>query len=166
MKPLRRILLNALTALSLVVCAATVTLWVWSYRRLEGVQWRGVEQIAPARWQLFERRIILFRGQVGYWSRDVAVIRDPNDPMVHWRGERSHWHQSARTVGLDFWWNTQPSLGFRVWLIAGLCGLPGIAWWSRRRRNAPRWVDMCPQCGYDLRATPDRCPECGMTANQ
>jgi len=55
------------------------------------------------------------------------------------------------------------------WLIAVPLGAVTILWWARLSRRA--WREhvgrvrcahgLCAACGYDLRGTPDRCPECG-----
>ena len=41
----------------------------------------------------------------------------------------------------------------------------GLGWFvlTRGQRQSKRWAstDLCPHCGYDLRATSDLCPECG-----
>ena len=64
----------------------------------------------------------------------------------------------------------QPPVGYEVerrlvtpfWPIAGLLALfPSIIVANRFRKHARRDRNFCSSCGYDIRATRDRCPECG-----
>jgi hypothetical protein len=52
------------------------------------------------------------------------------------------------------------------WLPAGAASvLPTFRCIATLRRRRLRRRGLCERCGYDLRATPDRCPECGAVAS-
>ena len=50
---------------------------------------------------------------------------------------------------------------FPEWALALACLILPVVAVVRRARKRRTAGTGCPVCGYDLRATPDRCPECG-----
>jgi hypothetical protein len=74
----------------------------------------------------------------------------------------------AKALGIYYWFGIEIPPDFGRWLkdaylpivivlmmlVITLAG----TWWGTRRSRADGF---CAACGYDLRATPDRCPECG-----
>lgn len=69
-----------------------------------------------------------------------------------WPGQ--DWDYRSRRVAVPHW---APIAGL---LLPGAFMLIGIV---RRRRRARARAGLCRTCGYDIRASPDRCPECGTT---
>ena len=75
------------------------------------------------------------------------------------------YQDGAQMRYLSSHWQTWTNVVVPVWFVAALTSaLPAFNLRSRlRRRRLRRAVapHNCLACGYDLRATPERCPKCG-----
>ncbi|HZL38265.1 MAG TPA: hypothetical protein VFC78_23320 [Tepidisphaeraceae bacterium] len=82
----------------------------------------------------------------GRWGFGASVTLNVGRPRGNWRlGGRRLW-----VIWMPFWVPI---------LLTGL--LPAFRIRSLVRGRRKRQLGHCRSCGYDLRATPDRCPECG-----
>ena len=183
---MRRRLLNLLTVMSLLLCVAVAVLWVRSYGNEDqlmldvpyatglyrGVAWNGDGRaglsldhfswttptpVGHVEWRRFERR---------------------TEPLNSWVLARRPNGDGVQVAGMDFYFRRIKSVppeaeasttygGFLVphaYLVALCLAFPTMKATAYLRRRRRRKRNFCGSCGYDLRATPDRCPECGTTS--
>ena len=148
------ILFTIVAAASLALSVAVVVLWARSYRPtgpLRIVDSINIRSAEPMYWVTSGKGRLTLCRQVGknwdYPLREVKVL-----DLVRFGGL---WGDRS------ILWN----LVVPHWLVAATAALPPLFWLLllrrvlRARKLARR--GLCRKCGYDLRATPDRCPECG-----
>jgi hypothetical protein len=174
----------ALSVASLVLSVALLAMWVRSYWVGDTWLWQRVtrdERIIYS-WYM---ELTSGAGGIGL-SRDTedydaryATVHDIGADWSFARREarRPAYPQPAFFVGPNqpatafaFRWNgnragTRRELILPYWILVLLFAIaPALSArrvWLHRRARRRRRANACPACGYDLRASPERCPECG-----
>lgn len=186
-KRLPRNLLIALAALSLLLSIGTAVLIVASHdrpnRSMDNVPpgWSGFElyrdglchtrsdpEIPPT-------RLAVLASHWGEFAMHRSVTETDDAAFVQFHEEQwqpmpsnlsqIEWEMIARHPdGPIVRKNRQVFFPYQAWLVVSVwVWLPILAIAGYRHRERRRWqrLGKCRSCGYDLRATPGRCPECG-----
>ena len=180
MKCLACRLLTLCSAMSLLLCVAVCVLWVRSYWTRDLILFGRAGGEGHLVQSLLGR--VHWMTDFGFHSGGLGQFvhqADALSPQAIWNGGTSGYPASVRWhFGLV--WQTYDAYhaDFRLgisgfithhrlvvipyWALGIPFALAPLGWavsWFRRRWRFG--AGLCPSCGYDLRATPGRCPECG-----
>jgi hypothetical protein len=176
-----RPLINLAAAAALLLTIATCILWSRSYRSSEKITWmrdRGQSSLRSAQghvvFHLYQADRSSRPGDLRglQYTRDAAnpatmellgvffLCSDASVRLVHWDRGGFAWTRRSSSNTLIV------TAVAPFWSVALAAAAPPMGWAtlrlrSRRRARIRKNCGLCPTCGYDLRATPTRCPECG-----
>jgi hypothetical protein len=159
---MKRRLLNLLTAGSLLLCVLIAALWVRSYF-VADVMWMADDN--------YDDRFAESGGGTVSFSIDrpfcKAFLVAPETNRWSYTRRAGKATLGQTIIGALRWqWDAG---GWVVclpyWLLFTAAALhPSRDGWNRYVSGRRTGLGLCRDCGYDLRATPDRCPECGAAA--
>ena len=150
---MRRKLFTLAAGVSAVVCVGVSVLWV-----VGDLGWPHDDWMVGDRWHF---GLETGNGELGIWDREVFEPRqsvrlthlDLGMVVFDQRGDRM---DRSRDLTIRWWVLMIATMPLPAW---GILQLSASARTGRRVA-----AGRCRACGYDLRATPDRCPECGRRA--
>ena len=156
-------------AISLVLCIGSIVLWVRSHYVRDAVGCEYAEGMAvhrtfahlhPGGISVIDK-VIIYPGvqPTGIFYKDLT-----NTPFM------TGLHRRFSLGGFGYFthdestWLHSEIVCVPLWFMTSLTALPPAVWLMRRLRcRYPNGY--CRRCGYDLRGTPARCPECGTRAD-
>jgi len=175
----RRLLFNVAAVCSLGLCLASLALWCCGWYGQDLV-FRGQLNPTRTRYRLIAARHAAGRLIVVKSTAEAAPDEiPPNHPWVG--ATRRGWTHQKIPPDNPFpdtfhfallQWRTEnmnPGMtyvvGVRLLPLAAVSAVLPLVWLRREiRRRLQHAAGHCQTCGYDLRASPERCPECGAPA--
>jgi hypothetical protein len=167
-------LFNFTSALSLLLCVSAGALWVRSYWVDYSAAYASndLQRLRRTAFSVEARggQVDFHHYVADYTStpRALDFFRRHTPPVGFFHATEDR----SRFTALGGWgfhgyfrekWNPVDTVSMLIvplWLPVLLFGLLPALWWKRRRKPR-RGPTLCPTCGYDLRASAERCPECG-----
>jgi hypothetical protein len=158
---MKRRLFSILTAVSLLLFVAMGVLWVRSYWVRERVCSTFFEPSSPNVWD------VVLSSNCGSLALGFVTGVEGSFGLFNYTSERAEAtvpETVAQRCGFGYWHLR------RLWMIQIPLWLPVLATailpalWLRNWRQRDRLAHLrrlCLKCGYDLRASKERCPECG-----